>query len=167
MDIYDAQIRQRRLHISMKGTHPFKYEFEVLHSALGESSNLLTTYARIDSIDFLVIYNEQTFEKNWEHVIHPKPAGPDWTNEEIERITGMRRLIFPFSERTAIDWNKGGHVHFDPYSLVNFNRMPTTKESARLAGKLKLEVAVSRRDDRLIVFKREDVEKYSALDRDK
>src|SRR3990172_6375156 len=164
MDVYEAKIKRRRLHIDMKGSHPFKYEFELLHSVLGEAYKCMTTYIRIDNIDFLVVYNEPRFLRTWDHVIHPKPAGSDWTSEEIEKITHLRRLIFPLSERTQIDWMNGGHLRFNEYSLIEFYRLPMAKASEREANSLVFKVCVANKGDRLVICKPESLEQYLALD---
>jgi hypothetical protein len=160
MDIYKGSIRNKTLHIPQRSNKSLKPEWELFYEVLGTDSRFLTSYFKFDGVDLLAMYSQDTFEKIWAHVLHPKPKGADFTNEEIDDIVNTRRVIFPFSEHTKIDWYKSGHVKFNEYSLKEFYGL----EKASLAGKLKQDVLVVNHGNKLMVIKPESLEAFLKLD---
>src|SRR5574342_641176 len=161
MDIYTGRIKNKRLYIPRHLNKGMTEEAVLLHKKdLMTYKPFMTSYFRFDGMDLLALYSNDNFDKIWNHILHPKPKGADFTEEEINDIIHTRRVIFPFSEWTYIDLIRGNHVKFNEYSLKEFYRL----ESAKEAGKLKTEVRVLDHGNKLMVVKPENLEAFLKMD---
>lgn len=153
MLIYNCRISAKCLYFPSVKRCSLRPENEVLDSVLIRDP-FLTVFSSEDGIDLLTLLSEADMKKIVRTLFGPSMK--DLPEEEYWKAEHEERMLYAHTENTWRD--PKGHVVFSNQSLKDFYHL----DDPLLAKKVNGLVYVIDREDKLIVVKREDMDRYRA-----
>ncbi|MBW2969509.1 hypothetical protein KY319_00090 [Candidatus Woesearchaeota archaeon] len=154
MLVYNCRISVKCLYFPSVKRCSLRPESEVLDSVLVRDP-FLTVFSTKDGVDLLTLLSEAEMNKVLRKFFGPSMK--DLPDDKYWKAEHDERMLYAHSENTWRD--KKGRVVFSNQSLKDFYHL----DDPLLAKKVNGLVYVIDKEDRLIVVKREDMDKYRAL----